>query len=306
MIKKILLICVALLFLTACGKSEGVDYDYRQGHEGLTIDFSDNSFSSYIYEGNVFYLNLVIENEGATDVEGARIVLSTERDLIEDFENVKNLDLLGRTKFFDQGELKNVPFELTTKKIPVTEEIESKIRVDICYPYRSLLSTSVCIESDTINKYEDVPKGCPAKPLSFNAGQGAPIVITDVITKMMPSKNGGVPVFEITVEDFGSGTVLNKENYEQACSGQQYGRENYGVVDVGNIYLGNDKLECTKSVLKLEKLQRGNEFYETNRAVIKCTGQEIAPREPYIENLRVDLTYGYKDYREDYLTIVKK
>jgi hypothetical protein len=305
MMKKILLMSIALLLLTACGSS-GVDYNFRQGHEGLDIDFLDNTFSSSVYEDGPFFLGLVVENKGTTDVEGARIVVSTERDLIEDFDNVVYLDLTGRTMSFDQGEQKIETLELKTKRIPVTEEINSRIRVDICYPYRSFLSTPVCIESDYTHEYEEKPDECPPHSRSFTEGQGGPVVITGVLPKMVPSKNGVIPVFEISIEDYGRGSVINSANYEDACSSVQYGRENYGVVDVGNIYLGDDQLVCTKSVLKLERIPRGNEFYESNRAVIKCTGQEIAPREPYIENLRVDLTYGYKDHIEDFVTITKK
>lgn len=311
MIKKLILLCSVLLLLTACTQScssggGAVDYEYRYGHDGLTIDFLDNTFSSEVYEDSVLFLGLEIENKGTTDVENAKIVVSTERDLIEEFDNVAYIDATGRSKFTDQGEVKIETLELKTKRIPVTSEIDSRIRVDICYPYRTFLSTPVCIESDYEHEYDDKPDECPPDEMSFTQGQGAPVVITSVLPKMIPSQNGITPHFEITVEDYGDGSVVNKANYELACSSQQYGRENFGVVDVGNIYLGNDKLECTKSVLKLEKIQRGNEYYEVNRAVIKCIGQEIQKMEPFVSNLRIDLTYGYKDHIEDYVTIVKK
>lgn len=307
MIKKILLLSIVLLLLTACsGSGNGTDYNFRTGREGLAIDFLDNTFSSEVFEDTPVFIGLRIENKGATDVEGAKIVVSTERDLIEDFDNSLIVDLTGRSKYFNQGEVKIKNLELKTKKIPVTEKIDSKVRVDICYPYRSFLSTPVCIESDYTHNYEDVPKECPPHERSFSSGQGGPVAITEVNSKMMPSKNGVTPVIEITVEDKGKGSVINKDNFQQACSSQKYGSENFGVVDVGNIFLGNDKLECTKSRLKLEKIKRGNEFYKSNRAVIRCVGKEIPPREPYVENLQVDLTYGYKDHIEDDLTIVKK
>ncbi|MBW2997963.1 hypothetical protein KY321_00350 [Candidatus Woesearchaeota archaeon] len=304
MIKKLLLFIV-LLMLVSCNKP-GTSYDYKSGIEGIEVSFSEGVYDS-LYEKEEFIINLNIENKGAYSTSNAYFSVFTERDVIdnkEDYFTIKELE--GRSLLRDYGDLEYKEIKTNIKEVFIAEKIDSKVRIDYCYPYETFLSTEVCVDSDPRNEFEQNIKGCSVGAKSLSRGQGGPVAVTKIEPVFTPSGEGVIPKIKIIVENLGDGIVVDKTNYGGACKAVSYDRKNYGIINVDEIYLGSDKLNCNKNKLVVEKISRGNEFYESDRAVMVCTGSLIKRQEMYNTALRVGIQYGYKDFVEQDITILKQ
>ncbi|MBW3021179.1 hypothetical protein KY334_07830 [Candidatus Woesearchaeota archaeon] len=304
MIKKLIPLFV-LLLLVSCTTS-GPDYNYRTGTEGIKVEFLEGIYDT-IYENEDLIISLNIENLGAYDSNNIYFSVFTERDVIDNPTKSFEIGTLeGRKLNKNFGDVEYKDIETKVKKIFVAEEINSKIRIDYCYPYESFLSAEICVDSDPRDEFEQNIAGCPTYDKSFTQGQGGPVAITYVDPVFVPSGNGVIPKFKIIVENVGDGVVVNYGNYKGACQASSYDKSNYGVIDVDDVYLGNVKLTCNRNKLTVEEVQRGNEFYEADRAVMTCTGELIEKQEMYATLLRIGIKYGYKDSVEQEINVFKE
>lgn len=304
MIKKLALLSLFIL-LISCTTS-GPDYNYRTGTEGIEVELQEGIYDS-IYEDEEFIIALSAENKGAYDSENIYFSVFTERDVIDNPTKSFEINFLeGRKLNKNFGDIEYKDIETKTKQVFVAEKINSKIRLDYCYPYESFLSTEICVDSDPRNEFDQKIDGCPTYDKSFSQGQGGPVAITSVDPVFVPSGDGVIPKFKIIVENVGDGIVVNHNDYKGACQASSYEKSNYGIINVDEVYLGSDKLDCNRNKLTVEKVQRGNEFYEADRAVMTCTGSLIEKREMYPTLLRIGIKYGYKDFVEQEIVVFKK
>ena len=294
-----------IIIISGCDIENNND-SFRKGNLGLAINPLGGWQNSEVYEDNSFQIAFKIKNEGVFNISKGIFVVSADRDLIDYSNNKQIFDLRGRTKFFNEGEDTIITYDLKTKPLPLHTQMVSDIRSDICYPYNTIFSKDVCINSDIYNTYKDKPSLCNKDEMSISGGQGAPVAVTHVKLKMIPSEGGVIPLVEFEVRNLGRGLILNYNTYEDACSLRDYGFKNYGMINVDKAYLGSDVLECNNAIITINKEMKKNEYSDSRKAVIKCKGPLMDPSEPYVSNVRLYLKYGYKEHLKSKIIVVPK
>ncbi len=308
--KKIILttlIIIGLFLITACSGNQSNEYNIHQGKEGLIIDFLPNAPPKEVYENNQFSLGFNAHNAGTADIDKAKIVLSTQRSLFENFEDLYYARLDGRSLENPYGDTEIKVIDIQTKTIFASEMQKTEFKISYCYPYTTIFSTDICIDPDILGEKTNKPEECPEQKRSFRNGQGAPVAVISMDTKMLPTKTGVIPTFKFEIENLGTGTVIAKDSYETACSSTGLKPAKVGLLDVSKIYLGYDQLTCTHNQLKIEQRQDGDEYVEVETTEMICEGTEISySKEAYLGSITLTIDYGYKDETNTNLFIIKK
>ena len=200
-LKKTILIFFAL-FLIGCATNYGLRNNgnkevitHRTGVIGLTMEFLKGMPPQKIFEGDTFPIMLKVKNNGAYDIKNDEIVVSlgVERDYTSSIrlleggkvkkllaENAAKLSLEGKTQINPIGQEEIISYNIDAGLIdPQSESHISTAIANLCYPYETILSTSICIDTD-INNLRPAKKVCSLKNLVFSSGQGAPVAITKV------------------------------------------------------------------------------------------------------------------------------
>jgi len=295
-----------LMILTACGGGRVAEYNPHIGTEGLVIDFMPNTPPAEVYEKSQFSIGFDAHNQGAADVDKAKIVFTYERSLFEEFENVYYANLMGKSFQDPYGERDSLMIDMQAKTIFLSEMQDTEIRITYCYPYTTTFSTDVCIDPDIYDERDYKPPECPERPRTFPSGQGAPVAVTGMELKMVPTPTGVIPTFQFDVENVGIGHVIAKEAYEKACSSTGLTPKEVGWIDVSKVYLGHDQLRCKRNQLRIEQVQEGNEYYDVERTLMECSGSEIPyEEEAYLGSITMTMEYGYQDESYAEMTILK-
>ena len=68
---------IVILFLAGCGSEEEslVQYNFKQGYNGLSLKFFDNAPPEYIYPFSEFKIIVELENLGAYDITDGQIAI---------------------------------------------------------------------------------------------------------------------------------------------------------------------------------------------------------------------------------------
>jgi len=229
-----ILIIVSLLLIAGCtggskDKRPITDFDIRKGTDGLDMKFTENTPPKSVFEDSIFPIAINLKNKGAFDIDdeeggfdgkNGTLVFGFERDYIDmaekekdDEGNIKKItfDIKGKSIFNPAGDEEFITINAQAKEIGEQSETRpSTILATVCYPYKTILGTSICVDTDIygIGKGE---KACSIKDLRFSEGQGAPVTITKIETRMLPQDENKVkPHFLIHVENRGKGEVINQ------------------------------------------------------------------------------------------------
>ena len=186
-----------------------------------------------------------------------------------------------------------------------TDFIPTQITAGLCYPYKTQLSTNVCIDSDLFNLQEK-EKTCEVILEQDFKNQGAPVAITHMKTDMLPANaHQTIPRFEFTIQNVGKGKVLAKEARHKACAFEVLDPEE----DLNNItfkasLVGKElPLFCDitdktneKITIKLDK--------DTKQATVICETRPINQNLGTFDTpLLVELEYDYFDEQTEEVKI---
>lgn len=321
MIKKItLLVLVSFaVFLLSCTQSstQSKDINVRTGFNGLSMEFQKNTPPAKIFESSTFPVIIKVKNNGAYSLENdnkAILSLGVEKDYTKkvnllaggrvqpvDSGSAAAFNLEGKTKINPKGEEQVISYNIQAGKVdPQSEAHQSNIIATVCYPYESVLESSVCIDTDVSN-LRPSKKVCQTQDLVFSSGQGAPVAVTKIEINMLPTLADGQnelsgkikPQFLIFVENKGQGTVIKKESVMDFCTKSETSHANLNIVYV-DVYLAGQKLEC-----QLETKQGSNELGHIKlldkKDIIRCVFKDgiDASRDTYLSPLKIVLKYGY-------------
>ena len=311
---------ILIMLLAGCGTSSTTakkDIDLRVGAEGLKIEFLKNTPPAKIFEESVFPVIVKVKNNGAysiKDNEAAVLSLGVEKDYtkkvsllaagrVQSFDkgNAALFKLEGKTKINPKGEEQVISYNVQAGRVdPQSEAHQSNIITTVCYPYESVLESSVCIDTD-VGNLRPSKKVCQSQDLIFSNGQGAPVAVTKIETNMLPTLAEGQnelsgkisPQFLVFVENRGQGTVIRKESVTEFCTKSETSHANLNIV-YADVYLAGQKLGC-----QLEAKQGVNEPAHIKlldkKDIIRCVfkeGIEVS-RDTYLSPLKVVLKYGY-------------
>lgn len=289
------------LFLSGCigtfGKKENpiTDIDVYKGTNGLEIEFLKNSPPESIFEGESFQVTTILNNKGAYPINNGTVVLTNEIDYVEAKKNSDNFALKGKEMYDPSNHDIIKDFSLKAIKIdPKSYERNSIILVTACYDYGTKLNTEVCIDTDPYNQ-KIVEKPCQIKDLSFS-GQGAPIAVTKVITKMLVTDQKKIrPQFQIYIRNDGNGQVISKngDTIKNACGSNSINRSELNGVILKDLRFSEynlstkKDLDCMPDILRLSNKE---EYFVCTLKPEKAIEEKIST---FKTNLYIELEYGY-------------
>ena len=167
--------------------SKSKEVDLRIGVTGLTLEFLKNTPPAKIFEESVFPVIVKVRNNGAysiKDNEAATFSLGVEKDYTKKVSllaagsiqslgmgNAALFKLEGKTKINPKGEEQVISYNVQAGKVdPQSEAHPSTVIATVCYPYESVLESSVCIDTDVVN-LRPSKKVCQTQDIVFSNGQ---------------------------------------------------------------------------------------------------------------------------------------
>jgi hypothetical protein len=291
--KKIILFLIVVLILVGCNQTTGpstsiTDEELYKGKAGLSLDFRESMPPITVHEEDSFPISLDLKNDGAFDIKNGYLLLNLEKDLLEvERGNIpEKFDLIGRSRNNPSAGLDVINFFVKSKKIgSETETITSSLLATICYEYQTYFSENVCLDTDYYNM-KKISKACNAEDKSFNSGQGAPIAITKIESRMLEDNDKIKPMFIIYVNNVGKGEVISTDSVSDICSANTVNYDNINNIEV-EAYLSGYLLTCSPENLKLKNKEE----------VVRCILEEgIDKKEPsYTTLLTITVKYGYTE-----------
>lgn len=303
----ILLCFTALIFgCTNSSSNQKTDADLRKGTDGLTIELTKNAPPDKIFEDSIFPIAIKLQNKGASNIEAGFLSVGMEQafvTLLDQSKSTQPLKIEGKSLINQVGGQDYITLDAKTKKIGTQSESHpTTLFVTACYQYKTVLGSSVCVDTDVFG-LANRKKTCTAQDLQFANGQGAPVAITKIESRMFPSedKNRIVPQFLLYVENKGNGEVLVENALERACGNQPLKYTDFNRIIV-KASLSNQQLNC-KITEESEAILR----LRDKKDVVRCTldaGIEKS-RDPYVAPLNIILDYGYTYTTSKDITIEK-
>ena len=340
---------IFLLLIIGCSTStttsKSAQVNVYVGSEGLTAEFAKTAPPPRVFEQSSFPILIKIRNKGAYSVGVSRagiLAIGREKDYVPEITLEPNPkmgqrgDILlfgveGKTKINPKGDELIAAITAKTSKLdPQSENKESTITATLCYPYQTLLSTTVCIDPD-IGELRPSKKACNVKEISFNTGQGAPIAVTRIEPQMIPEGDIIKPQFLIFVENKGKGSPANINSFQRLCvkdsaivGGSPLTQDEIknawnvaflraytsgkGVGDKGIqlICCPNIDGQCPENENNLDKIA-GFIRFRDKKDFVRCTFKNEIKKtdDAFTSPLRIEIDYGYVQTIADTFLIQK-
>jgi len=315
--KAVVIIGILLVLVVASGCEGGkifgkkqdkrpiTDADIRKGTDGLDMEFLKNAPPENVFEGSQddggkvitsdFPISLRLKNEGASNIEEGILIFASEKAYVNvSLESKERQEFIikGKSIYSPVGDEEFVTLTAGAKRISAQSETHpSTIFATACYPYNTILGTSVCIDTDIIGEVRG-KKVCDIKDLTFSEGQGAPVAVTKIETRMLPDVdvNKVKPHFIIFIENKGNGEVVNSKKLGAACSSSGLNYTDFNTLTI-SASLPQGDLKCSENVDPGPAAVRLREKED----IVRCTledGIDIG-RDAYTAPLKIELNYGY-------------
>ena len=299
---KKLILTIGILFLVVlagCKSKEKenpiTDVDVRKGIDGLAMSFITNAPPASVFEKSTFPIGVELKNKGAFDIEKGRLVFGFERtyvDVAEDKDKeVKTINIKGKSVFNPKGDEELITLNAQAKTVgPQSETHPSTILATVCYPYETVLGGSVCVDTDIYGE-KKIQKACNAKDLIFKDGQGAPVAVTKVETKMLYADENKIrPQFIIYVENKGDGEVIDYNKLADACGSKSLVYTDFNNLTITSAKLSGKDLDCGADASGKVRLKE-------KKDMIRCVSKEVDAIsrniDAYMAPLEITLSYGY-------------
>ncbi len=286
-----------LLFIFGCSLSNSgtkVEKELYKGNSGVVINLI-SALPEEVYEGETLNYIIKIENKGPYKVNNAKLLLSVEKGYMEfidktNVNEVRNINLEGKTlaNTFDDFEV----FEKSIKTKQIDEQSEYHdimIMSNFCYDYEGIAIADICIDTDP-NNLKSTDKLCNLKEnIGLSGGQGGPLVITSIETRMLTDNEYIMPQFKVHFQNQGLGTVIKKGYVDQVCNKNPLESDVYNFISLRDISFSTynkNHFECFPPELALRNEEDS----------ITCTLKSglISKNSPsYQTPLNIEIDYGY-------------
>ncbi|MBW2976696.1 hypothetical protein KY347_04580 [Candidatus Woesearchaeota archaeon] len=302
-------IAIGLFFIAGCnvnvggGNNPKTDADVKKGTGGLTMEFVKNAPPISVFEYTVFPIALNLKNAGAFDIgdeiEGTskkgKLVLGLEKnymDVAELGEGKQDFEINGKSIYNLNGDEELITINAKAKSIGAQSETRSvNILATACYPYKTFFGSSVCIDPDVYGMRRGA-KACSIADLGFDKGQGAPVAITRIESRMLmeADKNVIKPNFVIYIENRGNGEVISLNKIDDACSQEPLSYEDFNTLIIKASLAGN-KLKCNI----VDGAQQTTIKLRGKKDRVMCTLDDGVDMnlDAYTAPLDIELSYGY-------------
>ena len=286
-----------VIFSISCKREDEISRQNRySGTRGLDIRFMDQSIPDRLFENDNFELILKLTNFGASPITTGESVLKLylEGDYMEFSDNTnvhtENIELAGKERFTSRDDFVVKQYSVDVKQLDEQSQTQDvEIFAIACFNYKTKAYADVCIDTDIYNT-KPIEKACSAAPVDLSGGQGAPVAVTKVESRMLTSENDIHPQFKIYISNAGLGSVIEHNSYSTICSQNTPDRENYNTVELSQLgfsqYTISD-FDCSPGN-KVVKLEHGQDY-------ILCTLNQGISKSivSYETPLYIELSYGY-------------
>lgn len=275
-----------LIFLVGCDALSGFGgqqqppvpkiADLLVGTQGVVSSFVSLPQSVMMCQS----LDVVVEmkNLGANVGNGNFIFIVEEGILKSETVKGGQFRIEGKTQYSPLGETVRKNLKVRSQNLPSQlETINTPVIFQACYPYKTFLSSQICLDAKGEGK-----GACSPKTLTFSNGQGAPVAITKVEPKMLPEGDGVKPAIIMSIANVGGGRIVSESQVSSVCSGAVTDRLESKISISAQI--GGESMECTPDMLP----------FEVGKDVqVVCTGRSVVSQESYETVLTAELSYGY-------------
>lgn len=323
MTKKLFFAIFLIFVVVGCNISSSQkpkEIDVRVGFNGLMMEFAKNTPPQKIFEKDYFPVVLKITNNGAFGIKKensqyAFLSLGVEKDYTKILQ-LQTTDIVkqenqasarfaldGKTPLNPNGDLEVISYNLQAGNVdPQSEAHISTLIATLCYPYQTILSATVCIDTD-VSGTRPGKKVCKMQDLNFNSGQGAPVAATKIEVNMLPqfgSDNQVTsvrPQFLIYIENKEKGNIIKEGLERDYCTKTNFVHENLNKVRVA-ASLGGKELDC-KTFKKGSADEKDKDNYVKlidKKALARCVMKDSdisRTNDNYLTPLKVTLAYGY-------------
>ena len=272
------------------------DVDIRKGTQGLTMEFTKNAPPERVFEDTAFPMALEVNNKGAENVVDWELVFGFDPyvEIDKGSKAQQELPIDGKSIFNPKGEGDLITINAKAKTIGAQSETQSStILATACYPYKTILGTSVCIDNDIYGTKRG-EKACSVTDLTFGDGQGAPVAVTKVETRMLPEGDKVKPLFLIHIKNQGNGEVVKLSEVENVCTGEQLDYTDFNTLLI-SASLSGISLDCRvkKEGPEAEPPAPVTIRLREKEDLVSCTGDVVELEDAYVSPLKVELEYGY-------------
>jgi len=204
----------------------------------------------------------------------------------------QEFEIDGKSIFIPGGDEIIINVNAYAGKIGVqSEKHTSTIFATACYPYKTIVGTSACIDANIIGDSRG-EKACSVKDIILTGGQGAPVTVTRIESRMLPQGVDRVkPHFLIHIRNIGNGEVVNRSKLEEACSSASFGYQDFNTLEI-HVKLSGISLKCGDE----EDTGPATIRLRDKTDVVRCTYKEDdidTSVDAYVAPLSIDLSYGY-------------
>ena len=286
------------LFLISCSgdpaagrnpqDTEAILREVQTGTRGVEISVVPNYPPATLYDQNQFIALVEVNNRGNHDLDLQDCFIQMtgfDSNIIKGVQPIhscaENLGKLeGKNVYNTEGGFNQIEFSSSDVSLPSgVFDYSPRLNFLACYNYHTRTSPLICVDP-LLFQVTAEQKSCAPRDVGMGGGQGAPVGVSYVGVDMVGSK----AVFEIDVQNFGSGRVLSPDADIKNCGQIALQYTDLDKV-VYNVELsGGSLIDCKP----LDRIVRLN----NNRGKIVCSF-DIQGGAAFETPLLVNLDYGY-------------
>ena len=281
---KLLHLLTILIFVVGCTSAGQIkDYNIRSGSTGVTMKFLDQSPPPVIYAKSPSAMTFELANLGATSIEEGYVSFATEEDIVHvQGDRIRPFGLQGKSPGYPAGDQMLLTAQLQVNALPPqTTTLTTSMGLNVCYPYQTVASANVCVDTDVVGRTAKKP--CTPSPVSLSS-QGGPVAVTRIEPTLIPQEKTVAVQVLITINNVGNGQLYAQDKSLEACSAQSTGAAwNTAVVTA---MLADNQLVCNDNKPVL---------FTNKAATVRCELPGGMPKTAgtYTTTMTVQVDYGY-------------
>jgi len=279
----------------------------KTGTQGVISRFTTNYPPSTIYDQNELIALIEVENKGNYDLQTQECFVQISgfdpNIITGGFEQPRScaegINILeGKNIYNVQGDSNQIEFRSSSVTLPTgVFEYTPNLNLLSCYHYHTYANPMVCVDP-LFYQIASQQKSCIPQNVAEAGGQGAPVGVSSVGVDMIGGGSSGASkaVFEINVQNFGSGRVLSPYSDLRSCGNVGLEYTDLDKVAYSVELSGGSLIDC--------KPRDGFVRLTNGRGKIVCSFN-IHGSGAYETPLMVDLDYNYIESSQLPLRIVK-